>query len=133
MNEHHRDIDLYANQTIFSEFLGVNGWNDGGRFYGPVFAPHDRSGYNLLFGDGGVHWVQVTAIDSLRPVGEACPGPEEMDDYYQLLDVLPAGGGGQPIAGGGDDGGGDDGGDDGGGGKGDGDKSGDGERHQDDD
>jgi len=92
-----RRVDLYTNQVIFTEFYGVDGWDGGGRFNEPIYAPHEGRGYNLLFGDGGVHWVQVVAINSLRPIGKNSPSPDEMDTYYQLLDVLPAGGGGQLI------------------------------------
>jgi type II secretory pathway pseudopilin PulG len=93
----HRQVDHFNNKVMYSEFLGVDGWEGGGRFSGPIFAPHRGEGYNLLFGDGGVQWVQATAINSLRSVGKDMPGRDAMRDYYLLLDVLPAGGGGQPI------------------------------------
>ncbi len=93
----HREIDNFTNKVIYSEFLGVDGWEGGDRFQGPLLAPHQGSGYNLLFGDGGVQWVQVTAINSVKLVGKDAPSEEALRDYYLLLDVLPAGGGGQPI------------------------------------
>jgi len=95
--DQHRELGNFTNKVIYSEFLGVDGWDGGGRFNGPIFAPHNGSGYNLLFGDGCVHWVQSTAIDSVRPIGKDAPSNDAMRNYYLLLDVLPAGGGGQPI------------------------------------
>ena len=112
----HRDLDNFSNKVVYSEFLGVDGWDGGGLFSGPIFAPHRGTGYNLLFGDGGVQWVHTPAINSVRPVGKEAPDAESMQNYYLLLDVLPAGGGGQPLDGNGgdgdDEGGGDGGGDD---------------------
>ncbi|MBI1336227.1 MAG: prepilin-type N-terminal cleavage/methylation domain-containing protein [Phycisphaera sp.] len=92
-----RSTELYTNKVVFTDFLGVNGYDEDSRFHGTIYATHDGRGCNLLFGDGGVHWVLATAINSMRPVNHDCPSATEMDAYYQLLDILPAGGGGQPL------------------------------------
>jgi len=79
----------YGNKVIYSDFVGVDGWAGQGRFQTPIAAPHEGAGYNRLFGDGSVHWADADPINDRRPVDHRMPGPAQMADYYQLLDVLP--------------------------------------------
>ncbi len=79
----------HANKVIYTDFLGVDGWVGGGRFNGQIDAPHEGRGYNRLFGDVAVQWVDAGPINDLRPVGPVVPSAAAMDAYFKLLDVLP--------------------------------------------
>jgi prepilin-type N-terminal cleavage/methylation domain-containing protein len=79
----------YSNKVIYSDFIGVDGWEPRGRFTGQLCAPHGAKGYNRLFGDGSVLWAPAETVNHLRPVGADEPTPQELDDYYELLDVMP--------------------------------------------
>ena len=79
----------YTNKVIYSDFIGVDGWPARGRFSDALRAPHDSQGYNRLFGDGLVAWVDSEKINAFRPVDADEPTPEQLHEYYKLLDVLP--------------------------------------------
>jgi len=79
----------HGNKVIYSDFIGVDQWPGRGRFHGPVFAPHAGDGCNRLFGDGSALWCSAARLNDLRPVGPDTPTPQELMEYYELLDVLP--------------------------------------------
>jgi len=86
----------YSNRVIYSDFLSVDGWDGrsqrgkyGGPLIGPLFAPHSSIGYNRLFGDGSVRWVGQEPLSRLRPITQTAPCTDELNVYYNLLDVLP--------------------------------------------
>lgn len=80
----------YHNRVIYTDFLGVDKWQGrNGRLIGPLFAAHDGRGYNRLFGDGSVRWVDQGPLQEKRPIRDQLPAATDMNDYYMLLDVLP--------------------------------------------
>lgn len=79
----------HGNKVIYSDFIGVDDWPGRGRFRGPLFASHAGEGCNRLFGDGSALWCSAAPLNDLRPVGPETPTPEELMEYYELLDVLP--------------------------------------------
>jgi len=92
----------YSNRVIYSDFLSVDGWEGtskrgkyGGTLIGPLVAPHSSRGYNRLFGDGSVRWVGQEPLSKLRPIDKTPPlvdesnHIDELNAYYNLLDVLP--------------------------------------------
>ena len=79
----------HTNKVIYTDFIGVDDWPGGGRLAGPLRAPHASSGYNRLFGDGSVLWAPAERVNDLRRVDAVEPTPEELSDYFQLLDVMP--------------------------------------------
>ena len=79
----------YSNKVIYSDFIGVDGWSGTGPLAGPIRAPHGGDGYNRLFGDDSVQWVDAEAVNASRPVGVVAPTEDELHEYYLLLDVLP--------------------------------------------
>ena len=82
-------IRNYGNKVIYSDFLGVDGWQPKGRWSGVIRAPHGSAGYNRLFGDGAVNWTAAEPLNELRPIDEEEPTAEQFNLYYELLDVLP--------------------------------------------
>jgi prepilin-type N-terminal cleavage/methylation domain-containing protein len=78
----------YANKVIYSDFVGVNGWQGRGRFTNRIGSPHQGDGYNRLFGDGSVSWAAAAALDATRPVSDTEPSAHELQQYYLALDVL---------------------------------------------
>ena len=81
----------YGNKLIYSDFTGVDGWGPQGRFFAALHAPHESKGYNRLFGDGAVQWVNASVVNALRPVNNVAPNAQDLQAYYRLLDVLPSG------------------------------------------
>jgi len=79
----------FGNRVIYSDFVGVDGWEGRGRWSGHVHAPHDSVGYNRLFGDGAVHWADAQPLNDFRPIDEREPNGDLLRIYYELLDVLP--------------------------------------------
>ena len=80
----------FNNKVIYSDFIGVDGWTGRGRFeHGSLSAPHRSQGYNSLFGDGSVCWVDAEPLNAGREIDAAEPDWEHLNDYYELLDVLP--------------------------------------------
>jgi hypothetical protein len=54
-----------------------------------IRAPHDSDGYNRLFGEGSVAWLDAEVVHTLRRVDRRVPSAKELHDYYKLLDVVP--------------------------------------------
>lgn len=79
----------FGNKVIYSDFIGVDGWQPKGRWTEVVRAPHHGVGYNRLFGDGAVNWTFAEPLDELRSIDEDEPTAEQLHQYYDLLDVLP--------------------------------------------
>jgi type II secretory pathway pseudopilin PulG len=79
----------YSNKVIYSDFIGVDGWSGTGPLAGSIRAPHGGDGYNRLFGDDSVQWVDAEAVNASRPIGVVAPTEDELQEYYLLLDVLP--------------------------------------------
>jgi len=82
-------IHNYSSQVIYTDFLGVSSYEGVGRFKGTVMAPHARLGVNRLFGDGSVHWAELSMLDAYRPLSDTLPTPKQMYEYFRILDIVP--------------------------------------------
>jgi hypothetical protein len=78
----------FTNKVIYSDFIGVNNWPGRGRFTQRICSPHQGDGYNRLFGDGSVTWVNAAALEATRPINEIEPTSDELKQYFLSLDVL---------------------------------------------
>ncbi|MCE5278341.1 MAG: hypothetical protein ABFD92_01210 [Planctomycetaceae bacterium] len=81
-------VPNYMNKVIYSDFIGVDDWPARGRFQKRLCSPHQRRGYNRLFGDGSVLWTGADPVNAQRPVTGNEPTAEELSQYWLLLDVL---------------------------------------------
>ncbi len=79
----------HANKVIYTDFIGVDGWRGSGPFSETVLAPHAGKGYNRLYGEGSVSWVDTADVEADRPIDAEAPTAAELRDYFQRLDVLP--------------------------------------------
>lgn len=82
-------LSNYDGRVIYSDFIGVDNWPATGRLSGTLRAPHDSDGYNRLFGDLSVAWVDADALHARRRVDRNLPTAKDLYEYYKLLDVLP--------------------------------------------
>lgn len=80
-------IQDYWNKAIYSDFTGVHGYrNDTTVEFTEIWMPHNRRGFNRLFGDGSVLWgTEQTLIKSRLP-SENQPSPEQMVLWWKELD-----------------------------------------------
>lgn len=79
----------HANKVIYTDFIGVDGWQGSGPFSETVLAPHAGKGYNRLYGEGSVSWVDAASVEADRPIDAEAPTAAELRNYFQRLDVLP--------------------------------------------
>ena len=77
----------YASRVIYSDFVGVVGYQGGGITAGYIYPVHDGRGYNRLFGDGSVRWAKPGPLTSKITATE--PSPVRQMQYFQELDSLP--------------------------------------------
>ena len=80
-------IQYGQSRVVFSDFLGVDGFQGGGIIVGTLWAPHRGRGYNRLFGEGSARWCEPGPLTS--QVDATAPTPEEHVAYYEELDELP--------------------------------------------
>jgi prepilin-type processing-associated H-X9-DG protein len=73
--------------VIYSDFVGVVGYQGGGIANGNIYPVHDGQGYNRLFGDGSVRWCRPGPLTSR--ITATAPSPLRQMQYFQELDVLP--------------------------------------------
>lgn len=85
----HWRLSNYNSQTIYTDFLGVDGWEGPGRFNSPLHAPHRGRGYNRLFGDGAARWTDAEPLENARPIGSVMPTEAQLQAYFELMDILP--------------------------------------------
>ena len=76
----------YTAKVIYSDFVGVVGYQGGGIDTGTIYAAHEGRGYNRLFGDGSVRWCKPGPLTS--KISASTPSPLRQMQYFQELDVL---------------------------------------------
>ena len=77
----------HAEKVIYSDFVGVVGYQGGGIEVGRIYEVHDGNGYNRLFGDGSVRWTKPGPLISRITANP--PSIVRQMQYYQELDELP--------------------------------------------
>lgn len=76
----------HAEKVIYSDFVGVVGYQGGGIEVGRIYEVHGGKGYNRLFGDGSVRWTPPGPLTS-RITANPASIVRQMQ-YYQELDQL---------------------------------------------
>ncbi len=77
----------YTSKIIYSDFVGVVGYQGGGISEGTIYPVHDGQGYNRMFGDGSVRWCRPGPLTS--KVSSATPSPLRQMQYFEELDLMP--------------------------------------------
>ena len=77
----------YARKVIYSDFVGVVGFQGGGIGQGYIYPVHDGQGYNRLFGDSSVRWTKPGPLT--RQITATAASPVRQMEYFQELDLLP--------------------------------------------
>jgi len=76
----------FVTNVIYSDFVGVVGYQGGGIDVGYIYPVHQGQGYNRGFGDGSCRWAKVGPLT--RQISATPPSPVQQVNYYQELDVL---------------------------------------------
>jgi prepilin-type N-terminal cleavage/methylation domain-containing protein len=76
----------FVTNVIYSDFVGVIGYQGGGIDVGYIYPVHLNQGYNRAFGDGSVRWAKVGPLT--RQITSTPPSPVQQVNYYKELDVL---------------------------------------------
>jgi hypothetical protein len=74
-------------KVIYSDFVGVVGFQGGGIEQGYVYPVHEGRGYNRLFGDTSVRWCKPGPLT--KQITATAPSPVRQMQYFQELDLLP--------------------------------------------
>ena len=77
----------YVKKVIYSDFVGVVGYQGGGIENAFIYPVHDGRGYNRLFGDTSVRWARPGPLTS--KISATAPSPVRQMQYFQELDQLP--------------------------------------------
>ncbi|QNN20894.1 DUF1559 domain-containing protein [Planctomycetales bacterium ZRK34] len=77
----------YETRVIYSDFVGVDGYTGGGVIDGMIIAPHQREGFNRLFGDGSVRWSGYGPLTSL--INDTAATALQQVAFYEEMDRLP--------------------------------------------
>ncbi len=77
----------YTKKVIYSDFVGVVGYQGGGIANATIYPVHDGQGYNRLFGDSSVRWTRPGPLTS--KISANTPSPVRQMQYFQELDQLP--------------------------------------------
>jgi len=80
-------LNDYTKRVIYSDFVGVDGFQGGGITQMHILASHRGQGYNRLFGDSSVRWTKPGPITGR--IGQFAPPPGRQIKYYEELDILP--------------------------------------------
>jgi prepilin-type N-terminal cleavage/methylation domain-containing protein len=76
----------FTAKVIYSDFVGVVGFQGGGITDGHIYPVHDGQGYNRLFGDGSVRWTRPGMLTSR--ITAATPSDARQLLHFQELDQL---------------------------------------------
>ena len=79
-------LNAYQDRAIYSCFVGVDNWNGGGIINGRIMAPHQRTGNNVLYGDGSVLFMGLPVFETYRQVNSSTPSAVDMNQYYLIMD-----------------------------------------------
>ena len=77
----------YGKKVIYSDFVGVIGYQGGGITAAYIYPVHEGRGYNRLFGDGSIRWTKPGPLTSR--ISANTPSPVRQMQYFQELDELP--------------------------------------------
>lgn len=77
----------HIGKVIYSDFVGVVGYQGGGIEQGYIYPVHEGRGYNRLFGDGSVRWAKPGPLTS--KINANAPSLVRQMQYFQELDQLP--------------------------------------------
>jgi prepilin-type N-terminal cleavage/methylation domain-containing protein len=77
----------FVTNVIYSDFVGVIGYQGGGIDVGFIYPVHQGQGYNRLFGDSSCRWAKVGPLT--KQITSMPPSPVQQDKYYHELDILP--------------------------------------------
>ena len=77
----------YSRKVLYSDFVGVVGYQGGGIGSGYIYPVHDAQGYNRLFGDSSVRWCKPGPLT--KQITAAAPSTAQQLAYFQELDLLP--------------------------------------------
>jgi prepilin-type N-terminal cleavage/methylation domain-containing protein len=77
----------FVGKVIYSDFVGVVGFQGGGIAEGYIYPVHEGRGYNRMFGDSSVRWCKPGPLTS--KISAAAPSPVRQMQYFQELDLLP--------------------------------------------
>jgi prepilin-type N-terminal cleavage/methylation domain-containing protein len=77
----------YVRKVVYSDFVGVVGYQGGGIGQGYIYPVHDGQGYNRLFGDSSVRWTKPGPLT--RQISASTPSAAQQLAYFQELDLLP--------------------------------------------
>ena len=81
-------VEDHARKVIYSDFVGIDGWsNNVDMILGSVRAPHQREGFNRLFGDGSVTWANYGPVTSTINASPAAALQQAA--FYEEMDRLP--------------------------------------------
>jgi prepilin-type N-terminal cleavage/methylation domain-containing protein len=76
----------FTRKVIYSDFVGVKNYSDGGIAPGVIYPVHENGGYNRMFGDGSAKWTNPGPIT--KQVTSTDPSPTRLLQFYQELDTL---------------------------------------------
>lgn len=73
-------------KVIYSDFLGVNGYEDSSVVQGVLEAPHGGKGYNRLFGEGSARWAPAEELTI--EIDDQPKTPAQQIQLYEELDEI---------------------------------------------
>ena len=76
----------YVTNVLYSDFVGVIGYQGGGIEVGYIYPVHLNQGYNRAFGDGSCRWSKVGPLT--KQINATPPSPVQQVNYYRELDTL---------------------------------------------
>jgi len=76
----------FVTNVLYSDFVGVVGYQGGGIDVGYIYPVHLGQGYNRLFGDSSCRWTRVGTLT--KQISATPPSPVQQVNYYQELDTL---------------------------------------------
>jgi len=79
-------LHKFVTNVIYSDFVGVIGYQGGGIDVGYIYPVHLNRGYNRAFADGSCRWAKVGPLT--KQISSTPPSPVQQVNYYQELDVL---------------------------------------------
>jgi prepilin-type N-terminal cleavage/methylation domain-containing protein len=77
----------HSRKVIYSDFVGVVGFQGGGIDQGYIYPVHEGRGYNRLFGDGSGRWTKPGPLTGA--ITATAASPVRQMQYFQELDALP--------------------------------------------
>lgn len=76
----------FSTKVIYSDFVGVVGFQGGGIADGFIYPVHNGQGYNRLFGDSSVRWTKPGRLTSR--INASAPSDQRQLLHFEELDTL---------------------------------------------